>query len=96
MEWMCAIMKHPSLLMDWNQEIQERGHMSPLNDYKCPSCNHIVPNVWTISTDPAEPACTMCGQIMVKMMSTFEPRFIGSGFYETDYKKPKKENSSNE
>lgn len=59
----------------------------PLYDYRCPSCNHIIDNVWTVSTDPAEPACPLCGQLMVKSISSFEPRFIGSGFYETDYKK---------
>lgn len=56
-----------------------------LKDYQCPSCDNILSNVWSVSTDAAEPACPQCGQIMQMVYGSFTPQFIGDGFFCNDY-----------
>jgi len=65
----------------------------PTYDYSCDLCGHAFEERQKISDAPLS-TCPKCGQEGVKRgigggLATF--RFIGDGFYITDYKKEKKE-----
>jgi predicted nucleic acid-binding Zn ribbon protein len=69
-----------------NLEIQVSGPM-PLRDYQCPNCEFKLVDQLSYTVTPYVPLCQHCGSEMVVVVSNFEPRFVGPGFYETDYKK---------
>lgn len=59
----------------------------PLFDYKCKKCSHTFEHLQELK-DKDLVKCPECGKMgLVKQLGTFSPKFIGSGFYETDYKK---------
>lgn len=59
----------------------------PLHDYQCSSCGHVIKDRWTPTIEASIPLCDQCGQLMQMVYTSFEPRFKGPGFYETDYKR---------
>jgi len=66
----------------------------PIYTYKCPSCE--LTKDFLLKSDDHAPLCPICcwnpdrdggEEIMVRQLSkTSNPKFNGSGFYETDYK----------
>lgn len=61
----------------------------PTYDYKCEACNHAFEASQKISEDPLK-TCPQCNKESLQRgfgggSATF--RFMGSGFYITDYKK---------
>ena len=60
----------------------------PTYDYKCPKCGHRFEVFQKISAKPGAP-CPKCGAAAERQMSgSYGVVFKGSGFYETDYKRP--------
>ena len=67
----------------------------PFYTFKCPECEDVEEVLQGMNDSP--PNCKNCTQIVprryVKMervfKSTGKPKFKGSGFYETDYKRKK-------
>lgn len=58
----------------------------PLFDFKCKQCDYSVETVQKLD-DPA-PLCPEHKEPMERQISIpARARFVGSGFYETDYKK---------
>jgi putative FmdB family regulatory protein len=51
----------------------------PRYDFKCNVCQEIKE-----VTEPIPPACTTCGEQMVRVWSAPGIQFKGSGFYSTD------------
>lgn len=69
----------------------------PTYDYTCDLCGHACEERQNI-TDAPLVQCPQCGQAGLKRgigggLTTF--RFVGEGFYITDYKKEKKECNAN-
>lgn len=65
----------------------------PTYDYKCPECEHVQERFHKIRQRPSV-ECEKCGARMKKMMGKGAGViFKGSGFYETDYRKPSQKNS---
>lgn len=59
----------------------------PTYEYRCPS-EHEFEAFQSINAEPVA-ECPECRQPAVRLISTgLYPKFVGSGFYETDYKKP--------
>jgi len=63
--------------------------MAPIYTYLCKSCGEF--ELFQTKTDPIE-VCPKCGYSTVQRLisPTSPPKFIGSGFYENDYKSTKK------
>lgn len=59
----------------------------PIYDYKCPECGKEVLDRIVFGPDPDPLRCPLCGVKMGLKYGNVAHRFIGSGFYETDYKK---------
>ena len=67
----------------------------PFYTFKCPECNLELEEMRKMG-DFKEPLCQKCSTVipkreihMKKQMGSPSFKFNGSGFYETDYKKPK-------
>lgn len=60
----------------------------PIYEYKCKQCNHQFENVEFSEKDKPQ-ECADCGaKEFDKVISVpSEPKFMGKGFYATDYKK---------
>lgn len=60
----------------------------PIFEYKCKQCKHEFESV-EFSENDAPKNCADCGsEEFEKVLSVpSEPKFIGKGFYATDYKK---------
>lgn len=68
----------------------------PNYDYKCSSCNEVF-EVSQRMSDPILTECPKCGKSSVeRLISGGNFTFKGSGFYITDYKSSKSENSKSE
>ena len=66
----------------------------PIYEYRCKSCGYEFSDKQTVDDryKPKEEACPECnisGQVILRL-GTPAVRFVGSGFYENDYKKKKK------
>ena len=62
----------------------------PIYTFQCTNCDNSN-DIMTKSDDYAERRCNECGRIMRRQFPTpSRPKFKGSGFYETDYKKKDK------
>ena len=60
----------------------------PTYDYKCPKCGTVFERVQKITSSPKLP-CPKCGATAQRVISGGHGLvFKGSGFYETDYKRP--------
>ncbi len=60
----------------------------PTYEYKCPKCGHRFERFQKI-TEPPEHVCPKCGATARRLISGGSGIvFKGSGFYETDYKRP--------
>jgi putative FmdB family regulatory protein len=60
----------------------------PTYDYKCPNCGTVFERVQKITSSPKSP-CPKCGGMAQRLISGGHGLvFKGSGFYETDYKRP--------
>ncbi len=60
----------------------------PTYDYKCPKCGNQF-ELFQKITEPAEAPCPKCGTTAKRLISGGHGIvFKGSGFYETDYKRP--------
>ena len=65
----------------------------PTYEYECRSCNHAFEKFQSMVDEPIK-ICPKCGKDVKKLIGSGSGIiFKGSGFYETDYKRPaKKEN----
>tara|TARA_Y100001960_G_C13946644_1_gene481619 strand:+ start:245 stop:481 length:237 start_codon:yes stop_codon:yes gene_type:complete len=64
----------------------------PVYTFKCNECNSKIELLQKFEDN--DPECNICnkGVAMKRLVSiTGKPKFCGTGFYETDYKKNKKE-----
>ncbi len=61
----------------------------PLYEYKCKKCNRIFEYIQKFTDKPKE-VCENCGGELRKILSQSAIKFKGSGWYVTDYAKPKK------
>ena len=60
----------------------------PTYEYKCPKCGTLFEQFQKITSKPEAP-CPKCGAKAVRLISGGHGIvFKGSGFYETDYKRP--------
>ena len=60
----------------------------PTYDYKCPKCGTVFERFQKITSKPESP-CPKCGAKAQRLISGGHGIvFKGSGFYETDYKRP--------
>ncbi len=60
----------------------------PTYDYKCPKCGHRFEVFQKITAKSGAP-CPKCGAAAERQFSgSYGVVFKGSGFYETDYKRP--------
>ena len=60
----------------------------PTYEYKCPKCGTIFERVQKMTAPPRSP-CPKCGATAQRLLSGGHGIvFKGSGFYETDYKRP--------
>lgn len=68
----------------------------PIYDYQCTSCNHELETLQKISAAPLTdcPACQK--PTLRKKVSAAAFRLSGSGWYETDFKKPDKQKNITE
>ena len=60
--------------------------MPPLFDFKCTTCNKTEEN---LVKDGEVVVCSVCKAVMTKETPTSNFKFIGSGFYQNDYKNRK-------
>lgn len=58
----------------------------PIYDYKCPKCGNITEFRHHMDDD-VDAICTRCDEHMDRVPCAATLRFVGSGFYETDYKR---------
>ena len=66
----------------------------PTYDYKCKKCGDTHEEFHRHDQKPRI-KCPECGELCVRLFGTgTRPIFKGSGFYETDYRKPEKKNNS--
>jgi putative FmdB family regulatory protein len=56
----------------------------PIFDFKCKECSEQKERLVKSGTETVE--CPSCGGRMEKQLSAPNVKFVGSGFYETDYK----------
>jgi putative FmdB family regulatory protein len=62
----------------------------PIYEYACTECDHEM-EVLQKMNEPPPPQCPACGQnTLKKLVSAAAFRLKGTGWYETDFKKPKK------
>lgn len=64
----------------------------PIKDYKCPNCEEVTEEFFRTQTDYTDRRmgirCNKCNTLMEPLPSkTAEPKFVGHGFYSTDYQK---------
>ena len=58
-------------------------------DYECPTCGDIKEVRHSIKAEPTV-ICKICGCTMKRLISSgINAEFVGTGFYQTDYKKKK-------
>jgi putative FmdB family regulatory protein len=66
----------------------------PIREYKCKNedCDNSTgfEHLHIRSTDTELTECPLCKSEVTKLMSTFSAKFVGDGFYITDYKDKKK------
>ena len=67
----------------------------PLYDYKCPACGS-VQEVLQRAEDRAQVSCSQCSKPMQRQVSAPVFKLKGGGWYETDFKSPKKSDSRND
>lgn len=61
----------------------------PIYEYQCKKCGTLEV-LQKINEEPLV-SCPKCGKSITKIISVVgNPQFKGSGFYQTDYKKPNK------
>lgn len=66
----------------------------PHYDYLCPECEHVQEEFHKMTAKPRV-ECEECGARMKRIITSGQrPIFKGSGFYETDYRKPDKVNKN--
>ena len=53
----------------------------PIYEFKCPACGHTCEQLTSKTSWPCQ-----CGAEMVKQFSTFEARYVGTGFYSNNKK----------
>lgn len=56
----------------------------PIYDFKCVECGKEKEALVKSPSEKRE--CPSCGGVMEKKLSAPNVKFVGSGFYETDYK----------
>jgi putative FmdB family regulatory protein len=62
----------------------------PTYEYECRECKHSFEKFQSMSADPIK-VCPKCGKELRKLIGSGSGViFKGTGFYETDYKRPKK------
>lgn len=63
-------------------------NIMPIYEYKCKQCEHKFESV-EFSNDDKPKNCADCGSVEVNRVISVpsEPKFVGKGFYATDYKK---------
>lgn len=60
----------------------------PTYEYKCLNCNHSFEVFQSMNADPVK-VCPNCGGTVKRLIGSGAGAiFKGSGFYQTDYKKP--------
>lgn len=60
----------------------------PVYEYKCTKCRHVFEEQQSIHDDPVK-TCPKCRGKVNKVFSAAGIVFKGSGFHNTDYRKPK-------
>ena len=66
----------------------------PTYDYKCLDCKYTFEEFQKMTDEPLE-ICPTCNGTLKRLIgSGAAPIFKGSGFYQTDYKNPSKNNKS--
>lgn len=66
----------------------------PTYDYKCNACGNIFELFQPMSAEPIK-VCTFCGGSVKRLIGAGAgPIFKGSGFYQTDYKSTKKQDTT--
>ena len=66
----------------------------PTYEYKCLDCNYVFEEFQKMTDEPLT-KCPKCNGKLKRLIGAgMAPIFKGSGFYETDYKKSSKSNSS--
>lgn len=60
----------------------------PIYEYSCEKCAKVFETVQKFS-DPPLTACPTCGSAVEKLISRTSFQLKGTGWYATDYKKPK-------
>jgi putative FmdB family regulatory protein len=61
----------------------------PLYEYKCPICGASFDRIEHVPGHPSLP-CPNCGGIALRQLGVSLLRFKGSGWYVTDYAKPRR------
>ena len=62
----------------------------PIYEYQCQRCEHRLETLQGMNDAPLE-TCPVCGEpALVKLISAAAFRLKGGGWYETDFKNPKK------
>jgi len=62
----------------------------PTYDYKCSACDHEFEHFQPMNSDPLK-ECKRCGGYLKRLIGAGGALiFKGTGFYQTDYKKPEK------
>lgn len=64
----------------------------PIYEYKCSSCQHSFEQLQKHS-DPTEQNCPNCNAPVKRLMSKTSFQLKGTGWYQTDYKKPPSQGS---
>lgn len=59
----------------------------PIYEYKCPKCDTSIDIKRDVDDRDKVAKCPKCKKPMERQISAPGLRFIGSGFYENDYKK---------
>lgn len=58
----------------------------PIFEYECKRCGHFEE---FLLKKPTKKKCPQCKKVMVRLMGAVPAHFKGSGFYHTDYRKPR-------
>lgn len=59
----------------------------PFYEYECEDCGHRFEKQFAISQSKPSLNCPKCGKTAKKRLGTPGLKFVGPGFYETDYKR---------
>ena len=62
----------------------------PIREYDCPKCGKFEVIDLSIKEIKQTIKCEKCGRVSNLLLSSCNAQFIGSGFYQNDYKKDKK------